>query len=144
MSSATEGRSDHPPGESGLTEWWNGVWTALGKKVTVGLMIFKASCGSRSRRASYLCVVRERVSGCVPPGPYPRHAGALSEARRVERYSTVRQLNPPNAASTQHISSKKMRPSWRHTARQLLVNIALPMPSQLLNPHLPAPGVAFH
>jgi len=43
-SSASEGRSDHPPGESGLTEWWNGVWTALGKKV--GLMIFEASCGS--------------------------------------------------------------------------------------------------
>jgi len=58
VSSASEGRSGHPPGETGLTGWWNGLWTVSGK---VGSMIFEASCGSRRRRASYLCVVRERL-----------------------------------------------------------------------------------
>ena len=65
MSSASEWRSDHPPGESGLAGWWNGVWAVSGKKV--GSMIFEASCGSRSRRASHLCGARERLR-------YPIHS----------------------------------------------------------------------
>jgi len=56
VSSVSEGRSDHPPGESGLTGWGNAVWIASGDD-KVGSWIFEASCGSRSRRASYLCVV---------------------------------------------------------------------------------------
>jgi len=55
VSSASEGRSDHPPGESGLTGWWNAVWTWTASGDKVGSRIFEASCGSRSRRASYLC-----------------------------------------------------------------------------------------
>ena len=47
VSSASEGRSDHPSGESGLTGWWDAVWmwtaTATASGDELGLRIFEAS-----------------------------------------------------------------------------------------------------